>query len=178
MSSTSDQASGSGRAPQSAHAPDRTSTRTDGQRTGGAYGEYEPYPGGGYTEGFTPLAGWLLMLGGLFSFFAGLAVVVRQAYFTSLAGYTTLSHNYAYHWNLGAWGWASLVLGIVVVAAGVCVLFRQEWARWAGVVLAVISGVGSFLFLPFFPVWSIIVIAVDVFIIWALVTARRRQDVY
>ncbi len=42
--------------------------------------------------------------------------------------------------------------------------------------LAVISGLGSFLFLPFYPFWSILVIAVDIFIIWALVTARRRQD--
>lgn len=40
-----------------------------------------------------------------------------------------------------------------------------------------ISGLGSFLFLPFYPFWSILVIAVDVFIIWALVTARRRQDI-
>jgi hypothetical protein len=39
------------------------------------------------------------------------------------------------------------------------------------------GGLGSFLFRPFFPFWPILVITVDVFIIWALVTARRRQDV-
>jgi hypothetical protein len=61
------------------------------------------------------------------------------------------------------------------VAAGACVLLGQTWAWWTGVVLAVISGLGSFLFLAFYPFWSILVIAVDIFIIWALVTARRRQ---
>jgi len=50
------------------------------------------------------------------------------------------------------------------------VLLGQTWARWAGVVLAVISGLAGFLFLPFYPFWPILVIAVDVFIIWALVT--------
>jgi len=62
------------------------------------------------------------------------------------------------------------------VLVGACVLLGQTWARWAGVVVAIMSAVGSFLWLPFYPIWSIIVIAVDVFVIWALATARRRQD--
>jgi len=159
MSSTSEQASGYDRDP----------------RRAGASAAYDPYAGSYYTQGLTALAGWLLILGGCWSFFVGLALVVRKSYFTALPGYSATSH-YAYQWNLSGWGWANLILGIVVVAAGACVLLGQTWARWAGVVLAVISGLGSFLFLPFYPFWSILVIAVDVFIIWALVTARRRQD--
>jgi hypothetical protein len=54
------------------------------------------------------------------------------------------------------------------------VLLGQAWARVTGIVLAVISAVGTFLFLPYYPLSSIIVIALDVFIIWALATARRR----
>ena len=160
MSSTSEQASGYDRDPQHADASSA----------------YDPYAGSYYSEGLTALGGWLLILGGFWSFFVGLAVVVRKSYFTSLPGYSAISHHYAYNWNLSSWGWANLILGIVVVAAGICVLLHQTWARWAGVVLAAISGLGSFLFLPFYPFWSILVIAVDVFIIWALVTARRRQD--
>jgi hypothetical protein len=145
------------------------------QRTS-AYGEYEPYESG-YAWGTTALAAWLMILGGLWSFFLGLALVIKKSYFTSLSGYSSTYHTYAYHWNLGAWGWANLIFGIVVVAAGVCVLLGQTWGRIAGVVLAVIGAVGTFLFLPFYPFWSIIVIAIYVFIIWALMTARRRQDV-
>jgi len=127
------------------------------------------------TAGSTGLAGWLLILGGMWSFFTGLAMVVNAAYFRSLSGYATISH-YAYQWNLSGWGWANLIFGIVVVAVGITVLMGQPWARWAGVALAVIGAVGTFLFLPLYPFWSILVIAVDVFIIWALSTARRRQD--
>ncbi len=160
MSSTSEQASGYDRDP----------------RRAGASAAYDPYAASYYTEGRTALAGWLLILGGCWSFLAGLAVAVRASYFTAQPGYSNTSHNYAYHWSLSGWGWATLILGIVVVAAGACVLLGQAWARWAGVVLAVISGLASFLSLPFYPFWSILVIAVDVVIIWALVTARRRQD--
>jgi hypothetical protein len=137
-------------------------------------GQYA-YDSGG-ASGSTMLAAWLMILGGVWSFLIGLAIVIKKAYFTSLPGYTSAAHTYAYHWNLSSWGWGNLILGAVVVAAGACVLLGQTWARVVGVVLAVISAIGTFLFLPYFPLWSIIVIAIDVFIIWALTTARRRQD--
>jgi len=145
--------------------------------------EAEPQPC--YEQGYdtdrgtgsTALAAWLLILGGLLSFFTGLAIVIKKAYFTSLPAYASFSHNYPYHWNLSAWGWSELIFGAVVIATGICVLLGMSWARYLGIALAVIGVVGTFLFLPLFPIWSIIVIAVDVFIIWALATARSRQDV-
>ncbi|MGO8958094.1 MAG: hypothetical protein ACLQFR_12085 [Streptosporangiaceae bacterium] len=165
-------------------APERSTGYEGGVQGSGAqpttratrYPEYETgqYEG---TGGSTALAAWLMILGGLWSFFLGLAIVVKKSYFTSLPSYSSAAHTYAYHWNIGAWGWANLILGIVVVAAGVCVLLGQEWARWTGIVLVVISALGTFLFLPFYPFWSIIIIAVDVFIIWALATARQRRDI-
>lgn len=79
--------------------------------------------------------------------------------------------------QLSGWGWANLIFGIVVVAGGVCVLLGYDWARWAGIVLALVGGLGTFLFLPIYPFWSILVIAVDVFIIWALATARKHREI-
>ncbi len=141
------------------------------------YAENEPYQHGAEIEvgSATALAAWLMITGGLLSFFLGLAVVIRKAYFTSLPGYASASSTYPYHWNLTGWGWANLILGIVVVAAGGCVLLGQTWARVTGIVLAVISAVGTFLFLPYYPIWSIVVVAIDVFIIWALSTAPRHR---
>ncbi len=163
MSSTYEQGSGpAGTAPAAGERP-------------GAYTEYEAYEGS-RASGSTALAGWLLMLGGLWSFFMGLALLNKAAWFRSFASYSSLT-NYTYHWNLRGWGWAHLILGIVVFAAGICVLLGQTWARWVGVVLAVISGIGSFMFLPFYPFWSILVIAIDVFIIWALMTGPEPQQV-
>ena len=127
--------------------------------------------------GSTGVAAWLLILGGLLSFLIGLAILVRKSYFTSLPSYSSATHHYLYQWNLSGWGWGNLILGIVVVLVGTCVLLGQTWARWAGVVLAIISAVGSFLFLPFFPLWSIVVIAIDVFIVWALATGKQFKDV-
>jgi hypothetical protein len=128
------------------------------------------------VSGYTALAGWLLILGGMWSFFMGLALVVRGSYFRSLSGYAATSH-YAYQWTLTGWGWANLIFRIVVVAAGICLLLGQDWARWTGIVLAALGALGTFLFLPIYPFWSVVVIAVDVFIIWALATARRHQEI-
>jgi len=160
MSSTYDKGSGRG-----------GSMPTAGQRPG----TYEEYAYEDYDMGDSAfVAGWLLLLGGFWSFFIGLSVVASASYYRSLAAYSTLT-NYTYHWNLSGWGWANLILGIVVVATAVCLLFGMGWARWAGIALAAISAIGSFLFLPFYPFWSILVIGIDVFIIWALATARRPR---
>jgi len=71
-------------------------------------------------------------------------------------------------------GWTHLILGAVVFAAGVCLLLGMTCARVVGIVLAVISGIANFLFLPYYPLWAIVVIAIDVFIIWALASGTRR----
>jgi hypothetical protein len=129
-----------------------------------------------HTAGSTSFAGILLIVGGLWSFITGLSILARKSYFTSLPGYSSAAHHYVFEWNLTGWGWTNLIMGVSVVAAGGCVLLGQAWARWAGVVLAVISSVISFLLIPFYSFWPLLVIAVNVFIVWALATARRRHD--
>ena len=112
------------------------------------------------------LAGTLMIISGVLSFLVGIAAITKAAFFTFNA-------TYPYHWSVHSWGWAQLILGIVVFAAGVCVFLGMLWARMVGVILAVLSAVGSFLFLPYQPTWSIIVIALDGFMIWALMTSGR-----
>jgi hypothetical protein len=63
----------------------------------------------------------------------------------------------------------------VIFAAGACLLLGMTWARAVGIVLAVLYGVASFLFLPWYPFWSLILIALNVFIIWALATMGRHR---
>jgi hypothetical protein len=126
------------------------------------------YTGGGGAKAGSILGGVLMILAGLFSFLAGLAMVTKRAFFHFPAGY-------AYNWTTHGWGWTQLILGAVVFAAGVCVLLGMTWARMVGVVLATLSAVSSFLVLPFYPVWSIVLIAVDVFIIWALVSRAKHR---
>jgi hypothetical protein len=70
--------------------------------------------------------------------------------------------------DITAWGWIHLIIGVVVVLAGFGVLSGNILARIIGVAVAVISLIASFLALPLYPVWSIIVIAIDLLVIWAL----------
>jgi hypothetical protein len=128
------------------------------------------YRGGPAQTGFTVLAGALMMLGGLWGFFEGLVAIIHRSFYNSLP-------NYTFQFSVHGWGWIHLILGVVVFGAGVCVLLGQTWAKLVGIVLAVFSALANFLFIPYYPVWSIILIAMDVFIIWALASgiSRRHQ---
>jgi hypothetical protein len=137
---------------------------------------------GGYPErgrgtaqaGGTLLAGTLLMLGGLWSFLEGIVAILRQGFFNTA---TAHAGTYLYQFDVHGWGWLHLALGIALFAAGACVLLGQTWARILGIVLAVFSGLANFMFLPYYPVWSIVLIAIDIFIIWALATSGRRAAI-
>ena len=120
------------------------------------------------ATGFTALAATLMILSGLWTFFVGITGVLQGSFYRAVPVYT-------FSLSVHTWGWIQLVIGAVVFAAGVCLLLGMTWARVVGVVLAVISGLANFLFLPHYPLWSIIVIALDVIIIWALTTSRSRQ---
>ena len=131
----------------------------------GAYEEGRPRVGVGIGRG---LAGFLLILNGIYGFIVGLAAVIRGGFFV-------VHNGYAYVWSTHGWGWVQLIIGCVLFAAGVCVMLGMVWARVVGAILAGFSAIASFMFLPYYPLWSIIVIAVDIFIIWALLSNGRRQ---
>jgi len=143
---------------------------------GGYETEYAPVgsravaaPGGGSgaTMGFTVLAAVVMLLSGLSSFFEGLAALIRGNFFVTLP-------NYAYNVSVTGWGWMHLILGIVVFLAGACLFMDMLWARVVGVALASVSLIFNLLYIPYFPVWSIIVIALDLFVIWALLAPRHQ----
>lgn len=66
------------------------------------------------------------------------------------------------------WGWTHLIMGILVIAAGVGVLSGKTWAIFVGVFLAVLSALANITFFSAYPLWAIIAITVDVMIIYAL----------
>jgi hypothetical protein len=121
----------------------------------------------GAALGFTALAAILMMLSGGANILEGIAAVIRGSYFVTLP-------NYAYNTSVSGWGWTHLIFGIVVFLAGACLFLDMLWARVAGVILASVSLLLNLVYIPYFPVWSIIVIALDAFVIWALLTPRRR----
>ena len=82
--------------------------------------------------------------------------------------------GYLLSFDTTSWGWTHILLGIVVFLAGLGVLAGQVWARTVAVVVAAVSAVANFAFIPIYPVWAIVIIALDVLVIWAL-TAHGRD---
>ena len=120
----------------------------------------------GAVVGWTVFASVMLMISGIGNVLEGIAQIVRGSYFVTLP-------NYAYNLSVHSWGWIHLIAGIVVFLAGAALLADRTWARVVGVTFASLSLFLNLVYLPFFPVWSIVVIAVDAFVIWALLSPRR-----
>jgi hypothetical protein len=118
---------------------------------------------------FTVLAATLMILSGLWGFFVGITGALSGGF------YATVPATYTFSLSPYWWGIVQMCIGAVVFAAGVCLLLGMTWARVVGITLAVISALANFLFLPHYPIWSILVIAVDVIIIWALSTSHIRR---
>jgi hypothetical protein len=122
----------------------------------------------GFAGGLTIAAAVMLMLSGLWDFFEGLAAIIRGSFFVVLP-------NYAYNISVSGWGWFHLIMGVVVFLTGACLFMDMLWARVAGIVIAAASAVINFLYIPYQPVWSIVVIAIDLAVIWALLTPRYER---
>jgi hypothetical protein len=110
----------------------------------------------GWAVGGITFAGTMLILIGMFQAIDGIAAIANDEFFLSTA-------NYTFNLDTSAWGWIHLLLGILLVLAG--------WKTWAAVValtLAMLSAVANFFFIPYYPFWAILMIALDCWVIWAL----------
>jgi hypothetical protein len=111
-------------------------------------------------------AGIVAFMVGVFNVIDGLVALLRSDY------YAVTSQDLLV-FNFTAWGWIWLILGLVQIAIGWGILADKTWARAAGVALAVLVAIGHLAFLRAFPVWSVLVIAMCMLLVWAL-TARSR----
>ncbi|GAA1779128.1 hypothetical protein GCM10009795_026530 [Nocardioides hankookensis] len=123
-----------------------------------------------WADGLGIFAGAALLTVGIFQFLEGVSAAAKDDVFVT-------TPNYVFELDLTTWGWIHIVLGILVAVIGASILMAKRWALVAGVVLAVLSALMNFLWLPFYPAWAVIIIAFDVAVIWALSsmlgTARR-----
>jgi len=119
--------------------------------------------------GLAKFAGILLIISGLWDVVIGLSGILADKIFVS-------TPEYLYAFDLTGWGWVHLILGLVVGGTGIGVLKGMTWARIVGVALASASLLVNFAFLPHYPFWSILVIALDVLIIWQLASQPWGKD--
>jgi hypothetical protein len=123
----------------------------------------------GMAIGFTMFAAVVLLMIGGFQVMAGLSGIFQDDFYLS-------TPNYIFEFDSTLWGWFHLLWGVVLICAGLGLYAGAVWARTVGVVAALISAFANFAFIPVYPIWSILIIAVNVVVIWAL-TAHGRDIV-
>ena len=117
--------------------------------------------------GLTVFAAVMLIMVGIFQAIAGVVALFNDTFYV-------VGEKYIFQFDVTTWGWVHLVLGVVIAVAGYFLFRGAVWARTVGVILASISAVLNFAWLPHYPIWAIAIITLDVFIIWAL-TAHGRD---
>jgi len=118
------------------------------------------------AQGVGVFAGIMLIVAGAFEVIQSIAAIAKDEYLVVLP-------NYVYSIDVTGWGWIHLLIGLILAAIGVFLLLGKGWAQVAGIVVAGISALINFSWLPYSPLWALLLIAVDVLVIWALATLRR-----
>lgn len=113
------------------------------------------------TRGATLFGASVLLVVGVFQFFEGLSAVLKDDVFVP-------TRNYVFQFDLTTWGWIHLVVGLVVTVVAVAIFMGQPWAMVTGMILASLSAMLQFLFIPWQPFWALTVIAINMAVIWAL----------
>jgi hypothetical protein len=106
-------------------------------------------------------AATVLVMVGIFHAIAGLVAIIDDDFYR-------VRRDYTFDLDATGWGWIHLTFGIILVGVGFALYARQEWAAISAVVLAGLSAVANFLCIPYYPLWSIVGIALAVWVIWAL----------
>lgn len=116
-------------------------------------------------SGYSYFAGIFLFVVGLFNVLDGTLMLARKSYFDEAS---------LVFQNLQAWGWAVLIIGVVQVIAGWLVLSRSSVGRWAGIAIVIISMMVSFLSIGAYPIWTLIILTMNVIVLWGL-TGRWEE---
>jgi hypothetical protein len=117
--------------------------------------------GDDYGIGWIYFAGLLLLLSGIFHAITGLVAIFKdQIYLVNESTLLVLDYS--------GWGWAHLILGIILFFVSFSLLAGSIFGRIAGVVLAALSIIANFTFISAFPLWSLLITLLDLLIIYGI----------
>ena len=119
-----------------------------------------------WAVGFAAFAAVMLMMVGVFHFLAGMAGALEDEFYVS-------TPNWIFQFDATAWGWIHMIGGVLLVLAGLSIFKGHMYGRIIGVAAAAGSAVANFAWLGYQPWWSVIMIAIDIAIIWALTVHGR-----
>ena len=121
------------------------------------------------VRGGSLFAGAVIATVGGFQVLQGLSAALEDDIFVT-------GTQYVYELDVSTWGWVTMIVGAILVAVGIGILKGSEVAAFAGIGLAILSALGQFAFMPYYPFWAILIIVMDVLVIWALTNQIKAVD--
>jgi hypothetical protein len=118
-------------------------------------------PVSGWAVGGITFAACVLTLIGAFQVIAGLVAIIDDEFYV-------VTRNYTFDVDTSVWGWIHLIIGLALIATGFGLFARSTWAGVTAIVLAGLSALANFFFIPYYPFWAILLIALDIWVIWSL----------
>jgi hypothetical protein len=123
-------------------------------------GEY-PDETSGWAVGGATFAACMILIIGVFQVIAALTALFDDDFFV-------VAQHYTFNLDTTGWGWIHLIIGLLLLITAFGLFSRSEWAAIVAIALAGLSALANFFFIPYYPLWSIVIIALDVWVIWAL----------
>jgi hypothetical protein len=124
-------------------------------------GRHNQSSGGEVAFGVATFAGVLLVVLAVFQIIDGISAIANDTVFVRGLSYT-------WEFDVTAWGWIHLIIGLIALGTGIGIIMGQTWGFLVGIVIAALSALANFMFMPYYPFWALAVIALDVLVIWAL----------
>lgn len=118
------------------------------------------------AAGWIMFAGVIMIIVGFFQAIAGFVGILEDEFYV-------VGREYVFQFDATTWGWIHLIVGLIVLVAGFGVFSGNVLARTVGVIGAAVSMISAFMWLPWYPVWAIVIIAIDIAVIWALTVHGR-----
>ena len=118
-------------------------------------------PISGWAESGITFAATMAVLVGTFQVMQGLVAVINDDFYL-------VTRNYTFDLDVSAWGWIHLIIGLVMLGVAFGLYARALWAVIGGLAVAMLSALSNFFFIPYYPIWSLLLIALNLWIIWSL----------
>ena len=115
----------------------------------------------GWAAGGIAFAATMAVLVGTFQILQGLVAVLNDDFFV-------ITRNYTFDLDTSAWGWIHMIIGVVMLGIGFGLYTRALWAVIGGIGIAMLSALANFFFIPYYPIWALLLIGIDAWIIWSL----------
>ena len=115
----------------------------------------------GWAVGGIAFAGTVMVMIGTFQVLEGLVALFNDEFFV-------VTRNYTFDLDVTAWGWIHLILGVLMLFVGFGLFSRRTWAGVTAIMLAMLSALANFFFIPYYPIWALVIIGLDIWVIWAL----------